>query len=95
MGMLSFLILVVIIILLDDEGGFLSLKKKSVPPETPNIKFTHDRQDPTGYERHDGVGFMKRDILIEKLRKEGFCEERITRFIKDHKFIMSYEPFLI
>ena len=75
-------------------------KEKSAPPESfipeGGIRFTHDRQDPTGYELHKGFGVANTDNLRKKLREEGFCEERINRFIgeKEH-IIICYNSFLI
>lgn len=60
-----------------------------------NIRFTHDRQDPTGYELHKGFGVANTDNLREKLREEGFCEERINRFIGEKEHIICYNSFLI
>ena len=74
-------------------------KEKSAPPESfvpeGGIRFTHDRQDPTGYERHRGVGVISADNLREELRKEGFCEERINRFIGNGGVFICYNSFLI
>lgn len=60
-----------------------------------NIRFTADRKDPDGYERHKGVGAVRTEKLRDMLKKEGFCEERINRFINKAPFIISYDYFLI
>ena len=60
-----------------------------------NIRFTADRKDPDGYERHKGVGAVSTEKLRDMLKKEGFCEERINRLIRDTKFIICYDSFLI
>lgn len=74
-------------------------KEKSAPPESfipeGGIRFTHDRQDPTGYERYGGLGTGPAEYAREKLQKEGFCEERINRFIKNTGFTFYHETYLI
>lgn len=57
--------------------------------------FTNDRKDPNGYEWHKGVGAIDADRLRKILREEGFCEERINRFIRDYEIFIQYDSFLI
>ena len=58
-------------------------------------RFTADRHDPGGYERHKGVGAVRNEELRDMLKEEGFCEERINRLINSAPFIISYDYFLI
>ena len=60
-----------------------------------NVRFTADRKDPNGYEWHKGVGFVHADYLRKILREEGFCEERINRFIRDCEICIQYDSFMI
>lgn len=60
-----------------------------------NVRFTADRKDPNGYERHKGVGIVDADDLRKTLQEEGFCEERINRFIRDYETFILYHSFLI
>lgn len=97
--LLSLLIVAAISIIIDSISEWI---KDCVHEEEPvshviskNVRFTADRKDPNGYEWHKGVGVGRADYLRKILREEGFCEERINRFIRDSKICIQYDSFLI